>query len=124
MCIYKNFCVFPSRADFVRSIHPFRSLSPKNQGFETSLDARFKRFVLLFLLCLMLCSIFDLIFKSVNGCRAEVECNRLEFPLAKSKEKLLLSKRYAPSFRLQCGLRVRFFHCLLLQPFREISLRP
>ena len=48
----------------------------------------------------------------------------IEFPLAKSKEKLLLSKRYAPSFRLQCGLRDRFFHCLLLQPSREISLRP
>ena len=28
------------------------------------------------------------------------------------------------SFRSHCGLRVRFFHCLLLQPFREISFCP
>ena len=83
------FCCFPLQSEAMpRSIHPFRSLSPKNQGFETSLDARFKRFMLLFLLCFMLCSIFDLIFKSANGSRAEWSEQMIEFPLAKSKEKL------------------------------------
>ena len=79
--------------------------------FETQLEVSFQIIKFFAMFCVLLNLRLNL--KSVNGCRAEVECNRLEFPLAKSKEKLFMFKRYAPSFRLQCGLRVRFFHCLL-----------
>ena len=119
------FFVSPLERTLSALFTPFVLYSQRTKGLKLNLMFRFKRSMLLFLVCLMLCLIFDLIFKSENGSRAEWSEQRVEFPLAKArKNSNSWNGVLSLSFRSHCGLRVRFFHCLLLQPFREISFCP
>ncbi len=71
-CAFIKVFVFPPLERTLSALFtPFVLYSQRTKGLKLNLMFRFKRSVLLFLLCLVLCSIFDLIFKSANGSGAE-----------------------------------------------------